>query len=212
MRSGFGYLPYSLQEVKNIASILGEGESISLTGKDASESAINQLSKSNRTILHLATHGYSIPTMKVEDADSISKITSVLSRTGLLLAGANISLQNGLSGENDGIFTSQEIIDLDMSNIQLAVLSFCSSGLGDLTNTTGVVYGVANAMKTSGVGELIISLWDIPDEATALAMTSFYRHLKSGHTTHEAILKMRKDMISLGYTDPYYWASFIVLD
>lgn len=101
---------------------------------------------------------------------------------------------------------------MDLSHIQLAVLSFCSSGLGDLTNTTGVVYGVANAMKTSGVDEVLISLWDIPDEATSEAMSSFYRHLMTGISTREALILMRKGMISKGYTDPYYWASFVILN
>lgn len=212
LRSGFDYLPYSLQEVENISAIIGSDNCLLLTGKDANEEVFLNLSKTHSTILHLATHGYSIPAPPNQNTDSISMLGSILSRTGLLLAGANKSLQNNSLGRCDGILTSAEITKMDLSRIRLTVLSFCSSGLGDITNTTGVVYGVANAMKTSGVHEVLIALWDIPDKATAVAMTSFYKHLMETRNTHESIRLMRRDMISQGYTDPYYWAAFVVLD
>lgn len=212
LRSGFGSLPYSLLEVENISTILGPGNCILLTGKYATEEAFHNLSGTTGPILHIATHGYSIPKQTYAENDTVSKIGSALTRTGLLLAGANKNLHDSSTLLYDGILTSDEIAHIDLSHIQLAVLSFCSSGLGDLTNTTGVVYGVANAMKTSGVPEILMSLWDIPDEATSETMTSFYKNLMTGITTREALALTRKDMISKGYVDPYYWTSFVVLN
>lgn len=211
LRSGFGYLPYSLNEVENISSILGKENCVLLLGQDATEESFRNLSGTRGPILHIATHGYNIPKRNDSVNDTVSNIGSDLTRTGLLLAGANKNLLESSTSEYDGILTSEEITKMDLSRIQLGVLSFCSSGLGDLTNATGVVYGVANAMKTSGVPQILISLWDIPDEATSEAMTSFYQYLMTGVNTREALIMMRKDMISRGYTDPYYWASFIVL-
>lgn len=212
LRSGFGYLPYSLAEVENISTILGKENCVLLSGQDATEESFSNLSGSRGPILHIATHGYSIPKRNDTANDTVSNIGSVLTRTGLLLAGANKNLQKSSTLKYDGILTSEEITKMDLSHIQLAVLSFCSSGLGDLTNTTGVVYGVANAMKTSGVPQILISLWDIPDEATSVAMTSFYQHLMTGVSIHEALPLTRKDLISNGYSDPYYWASFVILN
>lgn len=212
LRSGFGYLPYSLTEVENISTILGKENCVLLLGQDATEESFSNLSGTRGSILHIATHGYSIPKRNDTANDTVSNIGSVLTRTGLLLAGANKNLHESATLKYDGILTSEELTKMDLSHIQLAVLSFCSSGLGDLTNTTGVVYGVANAMKTSGVDEVLISLWDIPDEATSEAMSSFYRHLMTGISTREALILMRKGMISKGYTDPYYWASFVILN
>ncbi len=211
LRSGFGYLPYSLTEVENISTILGKENCVLLLGQHATEESFRNLSGTRGPILHIATHGYNIPKRHDSVSDTISNISSVLTRTGLLLAGANKNLHVSSTLEYDGILTSEEITKMNLSHIQLAVLSFCSSGLGDLTNTTGIVYGVANAMKTSGVNELLISLWDIPDEPTSEAMTSFYKHLMTGLSTREALTLMRKDMIANGYSDPYYWASFIVI-
>ena len=212
LRSGFGYLPYSLTEVENISTILGKENCVLLLGQDATEESFSNLSGTRGPILHIATHGYSIPKRNDTANDTVSNIGSVLTRTGLLLAGANKNLHESATLKYDGILTSEEITKLDLSHIQLAVLSFCSSGLGDLTNTTGVVYGVANAMKTSGVPQILISLWDIPDEATSVAMTSFYQHLMTGVSIHEALPLTRKDLISNGYSDPYYWASFVILN
>lgn len=212
LRSGFGYLPYSLTEVENISTILGKENCVLLLGQDATEESFSNLSGTRGSILHIATHGYSIPKRNGTANDTVSNIGSVLTRTGLLLAGANKNLHESATLKYDGILTSEEITKLDLSHIQLAVLSFCSSGLGDLTNTTGVVYGVANAMKTSGVPKILISLWDIPDEATSVAMTSFYQHLMTGVSIHEALPLTRKDLISNGYSDPYYWASFVILN
>lgn len=211
LRSGFGYLPYSLNEVENISTILGKENCVLLLGQDATEESFRNLSGTRGPILHIATHGYNIPKRNDLVNDTVSNIGSVLTRTGLLLAGANKNLHESSTLEYDGILTSEEITKMDLSHIQLGVLSFCSSGLGDLTNATGVVYGVANAMKTSGVDDVLISLWDIPDGATSEAMISFYQYLMTGVNTREALIMMRNDMISRGYTDPYYWASFIVL-
>lgn len=199
LRSGFGYLPYSLTEVENISTILGKENCVLLLGQDATEESFSNLSGTRGSILHIATHGYSIPKRNDTANDTVSNIGSVLTRTGLLLAGANKNLHESATLKYDGILTSEELTKMDLSHIQLAVLSFCSSGLGDLTNTTGVVYGVANAMKTSGVDEVLISLWDIPDEATSEAMSSFYRHLMTGISTREALILMRKGMISKYY-------------
>lgn len=212
LRSGFGYLPYSLAEVENISTILGKENCVLLLGQDATEESFSNLSGTRGPILHIATHGYSIPKRNDTANDTVSNIGSVLTRTGLLLAGANKNLHESATLKYDGILTSEEITKLDLSHIQLAVLSFCSSGLGDLTNITGVVYGVANAMKTSGVPQILISLWDIPDEATSVAMTSFYQHLMTGVSIHEALPLTRKNLISNGYSDPYYWASFVILN
>ena len=212
LRSGFGYLPYSLAEVENISTILGKENCVLLLGQDATEESFSNLSGTRGPILHIATHGYSIPKRNDTANDTVSNIGSVLTRTGLLLAGANKNLHESATLKYDGILTSEEITKLDLSHIQLAVLSFCSSGLGDLTNITGVVYGVANAMKTSGVPQILISLWDIPDEATSVAMTSFYQHLMTGVSIHEALPLTRKELISNGYSDPYYWASVVILN
>ena len=211
-RRGFGYLPHTLTEVESIAAMF-QNSSLYI-GEDASEQRVKSTDWPRMEgILHIATHGYSLSSPSLNDStENSSKIMSIRSRSGLLMAGANYTLSGLSSTEDDGILTSQEIASLDMGNVELAVLSACSSGMGDLSNTTGVVYGVANAMKSAGVKRIVATLWDIPDEASAVAMQSFYQHLKSGNDITCSLRLMRQDMIHQGFTNPYYWAAFVNLE
>lgn len=211
-RRGFGYLPHTLTEVESIAAMF-QNSSLYI-GEDASEQRVKSTDWPRmKGILHIATHGFSLSSPSLNDStENSSKIMSIRSRSGLLMAGANYTLSGLSSTEDDGILTSQEIASLDMGNVELAVLSACSSGMGDLSNTTGVVYGVANAMKSAGVKRIVATLWDIPDEASAVAMQSFYQHLKSGNDITNSLRLMRQDMINQGFTNPYYWAAFVNLE
>lgn len=211
-RRGFGYLPHTLTEVESIAAMF-QNSSLYI-GEDASEQRVKSTDWPRmKGILHIATHGYSLSTpLRNDSTENSSQIMSIRLRSGLLMAGANYTLSGLSSTEDDGILTSQEIASLDMGNVELAVLSACSSGMGDLSNTTGVVYGVANAMKSAGVKRIVATLWDIPDEASAVAMQSFYQHLKSGNDITCSLRLMRQDMIHQGFTNPYYWAAFVNLE
>lgn len=211
-RRGFGYLPHTLTEVESIAAMF-QNSSLYI-GEDASEQRVKSTDWPRmKGILHIATHGYSLSSPSLNDStENSSKIMSIRSRSGLLMAGANYTLSGLSSTEDDGILTSQEIASLDMGNVELAVLSACSSGMGDLSNTTGVVYGVANAMKSAGVKRIVATLWDIPDEASAVAMQSFYQHLKFGNDITCSLRLMRQDMIHQGFTNAYYWAAFVNLE
>ena len=211
-RRGFGYLPHTLTEVESIAAMF-QNSSLYI-GEDASEQRVKSTDWPRmKGILHIATHGYSLSTpLRNDSTENSSQIMSIRLRSGLLMAGANYTLSGLPSTEDDGILTSQEIASLDMGNVELTVLSACSSGMGDLSNTTGVVYGVANAMKSAGVKRIVATLWDIPDEASAVAMQSFYQHLKFGNDITCSLRLMRQDMIHQGFTNPYYWAAFVNLE
>lgn len=211
-RRGFGYLPHTLTEVESIAAMF-QNSSLYI-GEDASEQRVKSTDWPRMEgILHIATHGYSLSSPSLNDSTkNSSKIMSIRSRSGLLMAGANYTLSGLSSAEEDGILTSQEIASFDMGNVELTVLSACSSGMGDLTNTTGIVYGVANAMKSAGVKRIVATLWDIPDEASAVAMHSFYQHLKSGNDIACSLRLMRQDLINQGFDNPYYWAAFVNLE
>jgi CHAT domain-containing protein len=113
------------------------------------------------------------------------------------------------SGE--GVLTAKEIAEIDLSGVSTVVLSGCSSAMGDLTNTTGLVYGVVNALKSSGVMQIVATLWDLPDELAAIAMERFYSHFVKTADASTSLREMRQDLINLGYGNPYYWANFILI-
>ena len=97
-------------------------------------------------------------------------------RSGLVLAGANLHLEgrNYPGRKEDGILTAYEIAQMDLSRTDLVVLSACNTALGDLKGNEGVI-GLQRAFKMAGVKQMILSLWNVPDQQTVELMTMFYR-------------------------------------
>jgi CHAT domain-containing protein len=91
--------------------------------------------------------------------------------SGLVLAGANRPDTPGR-----GILTADAIVGLDLRGLELAVLSACETSLGDVAAGEGV-FGLQRAFHIAGTGNVVASLWQVNDEATAALMTLFYRHL-----------------------------------
>jgi CHAT domain-containing protein/tetratricopeptide (TPR) repeat protein len=91
--------------------------------------------------------------------------------SGLVLAGAN---QKDLPDR--GILTADAIVGLNLSGLELAVLSACETGLGDVAGGEGV-FGLQRAFHLAGTNNVIASLWKVDDQATAALMTLFYHHL-----------------------------------
>ena len=217
-RSGFGHLPASKQEVENINACLSERNvAIELfLGNDASESSFCGLDGKSPSLIHVATHAFYLVGFN-KYMDYFQKLVPYSYKdesmllTGLLFSGANNSLREEGSNAQlyDGVLTAEEISFLDLSNTDLAVLSACNSSLGQAFQEG--FGGLVKAFKMAGVSHLLVSLWPVSDEATSIIMTCFYKHLINGIEMHAA-LKMAQQETAELYPDPYYWASFILLD
>ena len=110
---------------------------------------------------------------------------------------------------DDGILLAEEIAGLDLGSTGLAVLTCCETGLGD-TIFDGVL-GLQRAFKIAGVQTLILTLWNVSDNAASLFSTSFYSCLTKGDDKRTSFLKaVRK--VQEKYPEPYYWAPFIMID
>lgn len=220
LRKGFDFLPYTQAEIDSLASLCAKYgvRCQKYYGREASETNVKNTKYNPGTILHISTHSFLLPSYSFENISqrseekNISRLGTVLSDTGLLFSGCNESLKNGTTRGEDGILTAKEISQLDLTNIDLVVLSSCSSGLGDIDNVNGVVYGLTNAFRTAGCKQIMISLWDVPDYTTSLLMREFYDYLLQGYNTRESLKLAQSHIISLGYEDPYYWGAFVILD
>ena len=92
----------------------------------------------------------------------------------------------------------------------MVALSACQTGLGELHDVDGN-NGLLRAFKIAGVDKIIITLWNVSDNATAIFMESFYKNLFKGYgaksALDETIKQVKKDM-----PDSYYWAPFVLIE
>ena len=217
-RNGFGYLRASGNEADLIANALQENriETNLIKGADADEESFRKMDGNSPSIIHLSTHGFYLVGFD-KYAEYFDKLLTYSIKdnsmllSGLLLADANSTLRgsNEKTPLNDGIITAEEIAMLDLRNTELVVLSACETAIG--VNLQEGFGGLVRAFKNAGVKSILASLWKVPDDATAKLMTSFYKLFLSGIEMHLA-LKMAQKEVSKLYPDPYYWASFILLD
>lgn len=217
--AAWSYLPGTQAEVENIDRILSEaGHSTqAFTGADGVEEAFKALGGKPHQVIHVATHGYFRQNSARRAFNSTSELyDDILDRTGLVFAGANQAVfGERMQGLDDGHLTAREIALMDLSQTDMVVMSACESGLGG-SNTEGV-FGLQRGFKLAGAGTLVMSLWEVNDEATQVMMTSFYRGLVEGLDRREAFSRAQAEVRkgTFGGTpgsDPYIWNSFVIMD
>jgi CHAT domain-containing protein len=131
--------------------------------------------------------------------------------SGLIMSGGQSTWTDStfVVEKNDGILTAYEISKIDFHNVDLVVLSACETGLGD--NLFDGIFGLQRAFKKAGAKSILMSLWQIDDKATSEYMGLFYDLLSYGLSKHESYKRTVAE-IKKKYNDPYYWASFVLLD
>ncbi len=217
-RNGFGFLRASGYEADQVANVLQE-KSVDVNlfkGADADEVSFRKIDGNSPSIIHLSTHGFYLVgfdkyTEYFDKLLSYSINDNSMLLSGILLADANSTLRgsNEQTPLNDGVITAEEIAMLDLRNTQLVVLSACETAIGN--NLQEGFGGLVRAFKNAGVKSILASLWKVPDDATAKLLVAFYNHLVSGVEMHNALKKAQQEVSRL-YPDPYYWASFILID
>ena len=221
-RRNLEYLKESLAEVISIDSTLRQNHIATrvLTGASANEESIKSFAGNSVDLIHVSTHGFMLaPLFSSDKGEEVRRIIgnryqTILSQSGIFLAGAKAAWIKGedINGAEDGILTSREIAEMNLDGVKLATLSACDTGLGDDSNLTGAQFGVLHAFKLAGVEKLLVCLWQVDDEATSLFMKSFYRNLLATGNYSDALCGAKKELISTGYDNPYYWAPFVIIE
>lgn len=223
----FKYLKGTAIELDSISRIcdINNIDFTAFRREDASENSFRLLKIGHPDILHIATHGFywndnndnqdyqrQLQYYYNVDKPPFIEDKSMLN-SGLVLAGANETLREGVMGnpQNDGILTAQEISQMNFKDVDLVVLSACQSGLGEVMGDG--VFGLQRGFKQAGVNSIIMSLWEVDDDATQLLMTEFYKNYLSGKSKRESLLNAQKLVRETpGFEDPEYWAAFVLLD
>lgn len=223
IRYGVEDLPGTLEEVNEIYNLFSSKPNL-ITGISGTEESFKSLGGSNFDIIHLATHGFFWTQQKAEKRKYATFIKNAhlqdvtfednaMIRSGLIFSGANI----GLMGKDlpddveDGVLTAHELSSMNLGNVDMVVMSACESGLGAISGEG--VFGLQRGFKLAGAKSLLMSLWKVDDKATKKLMIEFYRHYLLGMTKRESLYLAQQSLRnSVDYSDPKYWAAFILLD
>lgn len=240
-------LNHAAREVDGINQLFRNNDiyATNYTNDQGTEEAFKLLSGSAPDILHIATHGFYYTSEEAKEheyfrtSDKVYYDSGV--RSGIILTSGNHAWKGKSipSGAEDGILTANEISGIDLSKTDLVTLSACQTALGDIASDG--VYGMQRSFKVAGVNSIIMSLWQVDDEATYLMMEKFYEGLTKGKDKREAFKnaqlfikewadqrvkelrntysdkipeiqeKMKAKYGALIYPE-YYWAAFVMLD
>jgi CHAT domain-containing protein len=187
-------LDYSLKEANAITAVAPRGSWLKVVGFKANRAAVTSPLLKQFRIVHFATHG-------------------IVNNKHPELSGIVLSMVNKRGQEQEGYLTLRDIYYLDLP-VQLVVLSACRTGVGKQVPGEGLI-GLMRGFMHAGTQSVVVSLWNVDDEATAELMKRFYQHmlgknqLPQAAALRQAKLEMREHPNGK-WRAPYYWAGFIV--
>jgi CHAT domain-containing protein len=183
-------------------------------GMSGTEESFLSMSGKAPQILHVATHGFYYTPEEAENYDYLRGYNDAMSLSGIVMAGGNAAwlgkeLPKGVLG---GILTAANIARLDLSGLELVVLSACQTGRGRATSEG--LFGLQRAFKKAGAKTMVMTLWSVSDVVTKEFMIKFYENLADNNSNwnKRKAFDDAKSYIRSKYEDPYYWAGFVMLD
>jgi CHAT domain-containing protein/predicted negative regulator of RcsB-dependent stress response len=178
-------LPGAEAEVRGIAPLFAKNEIF--LHSDATRVSFRDNAPTGR-VLHVATHA---------EADTIDPLHS-----SILLAPA------AQPADGPDLLLAKDIYNLKLDHVSLVTLSACETGLGRIARGDEIL-GFTRAFFYAGATSLIVSMWPVADESSALTMRTFYTQLTDGH---EAIDAMRTAQLTVlqnpRFAHPFFWAPF----
>lgn len=185
-------LPFTRLEAKAILALAPAASRMEALDFAANLATATSRELAQYRIVHFATHGF---------LDSVRPE----------LSGIVLSLVDEQGSVRDGFLAAHDIYNLKLPT-ELVVLSGCRTGLGQEIKGEGLV-GLTRGFMYAGAARVLVSLWDVNDEATSELMSRFYKGLLSDEHL-SASVALRRAQISMlrasKWQAPYYWSSFIL--
>ena len=185
-------LPYTRQEADAILTLAPPAGRKAALGFEANREAAMSDDLINYRIIHFATH-------------------SILDSEHPELSGIALSMLDRQGRSQNGFLRAHEVFNLRLG-ADLVVLSGCRTGLGKEIKGEGL-YGMTRGFMYAGSKRVLVSLWDVQDQATARLMSDFYRGLLGPKRPNTAAA-LRAAQIATWregrWQAPYYWAAFVL--
>ncbi len=177
-----GQLPGAQQEAVAVAQHLGVK---AIVGQEARESLLYALA-GKVDLLHIAAHAVYDP------------VNPLFSR---------IALAPG-DGYDGNVEVHEILSGLDLSGVNLVVLSACETAVGERSGGDEIV-GLTRALLYAGTPGVVSTLWKIDDASTARLMDEFYRRFAAGELAADALRNAQLALSrSVDDHDPKFWAAF----
>lgn len=185
-------LPFTRREARAILALVPPGKRKEALDFEANRAAATSEKLGQYRLVHFATHGF------------LNSIHPELS--GLVL-----SLVDREGKDQDGFLPVLEVYNLKLP-VDLVVLSGCRTGLGKEIRGEGLV-GLTRGFMYAGAARVLVSLWDVDDEATSELMVRFYEGML-GKKRLSPAAALRAAQVSIWkekrWQSPYYWAAFVL--
>lgn len=180
----FGDKRAALPETSNSAY----GDKV-LTGPEASKYHFMKI-YNNFSVLNLATHA--VANDRASDETYISFYPE--------------------NGDYHKLFIT-EILQLDLSSVQLVLLGACQGDVGPLFKGEGV-HSLAYSFAYAGCPSVVSTVWKAHDATTAFLTSRFAVYCRQGQTLDEALFNARNDYFlsddGRKYDHPFYWANLVL--
>lgn len=182
-------LPFTRKEAEAIKTIASGQQSQSLLDFSARRGTVLDSELSQYRIIHFATHSF-------------------ISSAHPEVSGIVLSLIDEKGDDRDGFIRASDIYNLKLQ-ADLVVLSGCRTGLGKEIRGEGLT-GMTQSFMYAGAARVMVSLWDVQDEATAELMKRFYHGLFAERLSPAAALRNAQQSMAQDkrWSAPYYWAGF----
>jgi CHAT domain-containing protein len=195
-------LPGTRTEVEAIAKALKADPSDIKLGLNATETAVKQASLDQYRIVYFATHGLV--------SGDLERFAQSQAEPALVL-----TIPEKPTEYDNGLLQASEIALLKL-NADWVVLSACNTAADDKPGAEALS-GLARAFFYAGARSLIVSHWEVDDEATAQLMIHAFQ-ASAGDTTlshaealRQAMLAMIDNAKSDAAANPRLWAPFVVV-
>jgi CHAT domain-containing protein len=202
LRERLPQLPGTRTEVQAIAKALDADPGDIRLGLAVTETAAKQARLDQYRIIYFATHGLV--------AGELEQFTKSKAEPALAL-----SIPDKATDFDDGLLSASEIAQLKL-NADWVVLSACNTAAEDRPGAEALS-GLARAFFYAGARSLIVSHWEVADEATARLMTGTFQasardtKLSHGEALRQSMLALIDNANSDDDAHPRMWAPFVVV-
>ena len=204
--AGLSPIPETEKMARDILAITPKSTNKLILGFDANLAMATKQEIGQYRIVHYATHGFLSPSPE--------------------LSGVVLSLFDIEGKKQNGFLSAAAIFDLNLP-VDLVILSACRTGLAldpeesnnpfivkqQLNKTKDLGVGLTRGFVYAGASRVMVTMWNIPVEATSELMVRFYKHMlgREKQSPASALRAAQIEMLQQSrWKNPYYWAAFIL--